>query len=167
MVLRHLGLNAEGAYGKNEFPRNFARGPPPNGLYPQDAYAVRNVRKLASKLGYRFRLQRRDLPGTPDLVFPSRLPHPTKGRYDGSMQRSPLRNPNRPLTEPEIIEVTFLTGTAIEMDEDRQVVAAVGWCDVPSQGERRVKVRVAMSRSDAEDHCRRLMAVLGIRAQGH
>src|SRR5262249_10070301 len=30
------------------------------------------VRKLASKFGYRYRLHRRDLPGTPDLVFPAR-----------------------------------------------------------------------------------------------
>lgn len=30
------------------------------------------VRRLAHGLGYRFRLQRRDLPGTPDIVFPSR-----------------------------------------------------------------------------------------------
>lgn len=30
------------------------------------------VRKLAHSLGYRFRLHRRDLPGSPDLVFPGR-----------------------------------------------------------------------------------------------
>jgi DNA mismatch endonuclease, patch repair protein len=30
------------------------------------------VRSLAHRLGYRFRLHRRDLPGRPDLVFPSR-----------------------------------------------------------------------------------------------
>jgi DNA mismatch endonuclease (patch repair protein) len=30
------------------------------------------VRRCAHALGYRFRLHRRDLPGTPDLVFPSR-----------------------------------------------------------------------------------------------
>ena len=30
------------------------------------------VRRAAHALGYRFRLHRRDLPGTPDLVFPSR-----------------------------------------------------------------------------------------------
>ena len=30
------------------------------------------VRRTAHRLGYRFRLHRRDLPGTPDLVFPSR-----------------------------------------------------------------------------------------------
>jgi DNA mismatch endonuclease (patch repair protein) len=30
------------------------------------------VRSLAHRLGYRFRLHRRDLPGCPDLVFPSK-----------------------------------------------------------------------------------------------
>lgn len=30
------------------------------------------VRRVAHALGYRFRVHRRDLPGTPDLVFPSR-----------------------------------------------------------------------------------------------
>jgi len=30
------------------------------------------VRSLAHRLGYRFRLHRRELPGAPDLVFPSR-----------------------------------------------------------------------------------------------
>lgn len=30
------------------------------------------VRSIAHRLGYRFRLHRRDLPGAPDLVFPSR-----------------------------------------------------------------------------------------------
>ena len=30
------------------------------------------VRRMAHSLGYRFRLHRRDLPGTPDMVFPGR-----------------------------------------------------------------------------------------------
>ena len=30
------------------------------------------IRKLLHRLGYRFRLHRRDLPGKPDIVFPSR-----------------------------------------------------------------------------------------------
>ena len=30
------------------------------------------IRRLAHSMGYRFRLHRRDLPGCPDLVFPSR-----------------------------------------------------------------------------------------------
>jgi DNA mismatch endonuclease Vsr len=29
------------------------------------------VRRLAHRMGYRFRLHRRDLPGTPDLTFPA------------------------------------------------------------------------------------------------
>ena len=30
------------------------------------------VRRLVHSMGYRYRLHRRDLPGTPDMVFPSR-----------------------------------------------------------------------------------------------
>ena len=30
------------------------------------------VRRLVHRLGFRYRLHRRDLPGTPDLVFPRR-----------------------------------------------------------------------------------------------
>jgi DNA mismatch endonuclease (patch repair protein) len=32
----------------------------------------RLVRRLAHSMGYRFRLHRKDLPGSPDIVFPSR-----------------------------------------------------------------------------------------------
>lgn len=38
----------------------------------RDTKPEMRVRKLVHRLGYRFRLHRRDLPGTPDLVFPSR-----------------------------------------------------------------------------------------------
>lgn len=38
----------------------------------KDSRAEMTVRRLAFSLGYRYRLHRRDLPGTPDLVFPSR-----------------------------------------------------------------------------------------------
>ncbi|HNB26471.1 MAG TPA: DNA mismatch endonuclease Vsr [Alphaproteobacteria bacterium] len=31
------------------------------------------VRRLLHRLGYRFRLHRRDLPGNPDIVFPARM----------------------------------------------------------------------------------------------
>jgi DNA mismatch endonuclease (patch repair protein) len=37
-----------------------------------DTGPEQRVRKLAHRLGYRFRLHRKDLPGTPDLVFPRR-----------------------------------------------------------------------------------------------
>ena len=38
----------------------------------KDSKAERAVRSLIHRLGYRFRLHRRNLPGTPDIVFPSR-----------------------------------------------------------------------------------------------
>ena len=38
----------------------------------KDTTPERRVRSLAHRLGYRFRLHRRSLPGCPDLVFPSR-----------------------------------------------------------------------------------------------
>lgn len=39
---------------------------------PKDSKAELVVRRMVHALGYRFRLHRKDLPGTPDLVFPSR-----------------------------------------------------------------------------------------------
>lgn len=38
----------------------------------RDTNPERVVRRIAHALGYRFRLHRRELPGTPDVVFPSR-----------------------------------------------------------------------------------------------
>lgn len=38
----------------------------------KDTRPERVVRSLLHHLGYRFRLHRKDLPGTPDIVFPSR-----------------------------------------------------------------------------------------------
>ena len=38
----------------------------------KDTRPERIVRRLAHQLGYRFRLHRRDLPGSPDLTFPAR-----------------------------------------------------------------------------------------------
>lgn len=38
----------------------------------KDTAPEKIVRSLLHSLGYRFRLHRKDLPGTPDIVFPSR-----------------------------------------------------------------------------------------------
>lgn len=38
----------------------------------RDTAPEMRVRSLAHRMGYRFRLHRRDLPGSPDLVFPRR-----------------------------------------------------------------------------------------------
>lgn len=43
-----------------------------SGIRGRDTKPEIAVRRLAHSLGYRFRLHRRDLPGTPDLVFPGR-----------------------------------------------------------------------------------------------
>lgn len=40
------------------------------GIRGKDTKPEMAVRKLVHRLGYRFRLHRRDLPGSPDLVFP-------------------------------------------------------------------------------------------------
>ena len=41
-------------------------------VHAKDTQPEMLVRRLLHRLGYRYRLHRRDLPGTPDLVFPSR-----------------------------------------------------------------------------------------------
>lgn len=38
----------------------------------KDTKPERVVRRLVHKMGFRYRLHRKDLPGTPDLVFPGR-----------------------------------------------------------------------------------------------
>jgi DNA mismatch endonuclease (patch repair protein) len=40
------------------------------GIRGRDTRPEMAVRRMAHSLGYRYRLHRRDLPGTPDLVFP-------------------------------------------------------------------------------------------------
>lgn len=39
---------------------------------PKDSKPEMIVRRLLHRIGYRYRLHRRDLPGTPDIVFPSK-----------------------------------------------------------------------------------------------
>ena len=43
-----------------------------SGIRGRDTKPEIAVRKLVHRLGFRFRLHRRELPGTPDLVFPGR-----------------------------------------------------------------------------------------------
>lgn len=38
----------------------------------KDTATEKKVRSITHKLGYRFRIHRKDLPGNPDIVFPSR-----------------------------------------------------------------------------------------------
>lgn len=41
-------------------------------VHSEDTKPEMRVRKLTHRLGYRYRLHRKDLPGKPDLVFPGR-----------------------------------------------------------------------------------------------
>ena len=64
-------LDAEGMHGMDtltsaERSRRMAR------IRSRDTAPELRVRRLLNGLGYRFRLHRKDLPGSPDLVFPSR-----------------------------------------------------------------------------------------------
>jgi len=65
-----------------------------------DTHPEMQVRRLLHRLGYRYALHRRDLPGVPDLVFPSRRKivlvqgcfwHQHKGCSDGRIPKSRVR----------------------------------------------------------------------------
>ena len=83
------------------------------------------VRKICHRLGYRFRLHRKDLPGTPDLVFP-RLHkvvlvhgcfwHRHKGCYKATI----------PQTRQQFWEEKFLTNIRRD-NENIDALQALGW----------------------------------------
>ena len=83
------------------------------------------VRRIAHRMGLRFRLHRRDLPGTPDLVFPKhRLAVFVHGcfwhRHPGCSRAS------TPSTRPEFWQAKF--DGNIERDRHRQAeLIAQGW----------------------------------------
>jgi hypothetical protein len=63
--------------------------------------------------------------------------------------------PQKPLTEPVIVDCTYITGTAIISDE--HVFQIVGWTDIPDltgeADERRIVMRIAMSALTARELC--------------
>ena len=59
-----------GKQGGDDGPVDPARSELMRRVRGKDTTPERTVRRVAHALGYRFRLHRRDLPGTPDLVFP-------------------------------------------------------------------------------------------------
>lgn len=94
------------------------------------------VRRLLHRLGYRYALHRRDLPGVPDLVFPSRRKiifvqgcfwHQHKRCVDGRMPKSRIA-----YWKPKLLR---------NVERDRQVISKLrrdGWkvmtlweCDIP------------------------------------
>lgn len=106
---------------------------------PRDTAPEIAVRRLAHRLGYRFRLYRKDLPGRPDLVFPQhRLAVFVHGcfwhRHKG------CRNSTMPKTRTEFWSAKF----ASTIDRDRRSINALetlGWrtlviweCETETEG---------------------------------
>jgi hypothetical protein len=77
-----------------------------------------------------------------------------------------LKAPNStPLTEPIIVDCTYVTGTAIISDE--HVFQIIGWTDIPDlrgeADERRIVMRIAMSAPAARELCDDLKSRLSTR----
>lgn len=83
------------------------------------------VRRAAHRLGFRFRLHRKDLPGTPDLVFPGqRKAIFVHGcwwhRHEGCSKCSPVK------TQPEFWNAKFARNMARDMKVQAEL-RATGW----------------------------------------
>ena len=83
------------------------------------------VRRIAHGLGYRFRLHRRDLPGTPDLTFP-RL-RKVVFVHGCFWHRHPgCRLASMPKSRPEFWEPKFIANVERDRRKEEQLRAA-GW----------------------------------------
>ncbi|KAA2235585.1 very short patch repair endonuclease [Salinarimonas soli] len=83
------------------------------------------VRSVAHALGRRFRLQRRDLPGTPDLVFPrSRAVIFVHGCF--WHRHSGCRKASTPSTRREFWEEKFARNVVRDAANERKL-RAMGW----------------------------------------
>ncbi len=83
------------------------------------------VRRIAHGLGYRFRLHRRDLPGTPDLVFPRlRLAVFVHGCF--WHRHLGCRLASTPKSRPEFWEPKFTANVERDRRKEEQL-QAVGW----------------------------------------
>ena len=89
------------------------------------------VRKLAHSLGLRFRLHRRDLPGTPDLAFPGcRKVVFVHGcfwhRHGADGKGECARGRSTPATRTDFWEAKFARNVARDR-RDRRRLRAAGW----------------------------------------
>lgn len=83
------------------------------------------VRGLAHALGYRFRLHRKDLPGSPDLVFPSR--HKVVFVHGCYWHRHPgCRRASTPGTRRDFWEAKFARNVERDARKERELRQA-GW----------------------------------------
>jgi DNA mismatch endonuclease (patch repair protein) len=92
---------------------------------PRDTAPERAVRRVAHRLGYRFRLHRKNLPGRPDLVFPRfKVALFVHGcfwhRHPGCV------NCSTPKTRPEFWAAKFAATVARDR-RNEQALSAIGW----------------------------------------
>lgn len=94
---------------------------------PRDTKPEMVVRRLLHCMGHRFRLQRRDLPGTPDIVLPRyRKAIFFHGRY---RYRHPgCRKASTPKTRRPLCQAKF--DANIERDERKEKELLEAGCDV-------------------------------------
>ncbi|MCJ2069321.1 very short patch repair endonuclease [Methylobacterium sp. J-030] len=91
----------------------------------KDTTPEMRVRKLAHALGYRFRLHRRDLRGSPDLVFPSR--RKAIFVHGCFWHRHPgCRKASTPKTRIEFWQAKFARNVERDARNERELRAA-GW----------------------------------------
>ncbi|QDI79794.1 DNA mismatch endonuclease Vsr [Methylorubrum populi] len=83
------------------------------------------VRRLAHALGYRFRLHRKDLPGSPDLVFPSR--HKVVFVHGCFWHRHPgCRRASMPNTHRDFWDAKFTRNVERDARKEREL-RQTGW----------------------------------------
>jgi hypothetical protein len=61
------------------------------------------------------------------------------------------------------VEIKFVTGTQVYLDQSGEVVISIGYVEVPGTHQNRIVGSFAASTAVAEAYCRQLMEVLGIK----
>jgi hypothetical protein len=64
--------------------------------------------------------------------------------------------------EMGVIDVQFVSGAQVFMDEDGETVISVAWVECPVLKKKHITLRAAASRETAERYCRDMMQLLGI-----
>jgi DNA mismatch endonuclease (patch repair protein) len=85
------------------------------------------VRRLLHAMGYRFRLHRRDLPGTPDIVFPARRKViEVRGCWWHRHPDPACPNVADPKTRPDFWAAKFAANAARDR-RNEAALATLGW----------------------------------------
>ena len=85
------------------------------------------VRRILHAMGYRFRLHRRDLPGTPDIVFPARRKAiEVRGCWWHRHGDPACPNTAQPKTRPDFWSAKFAANIARDQ-RNEAALAEMGW----------------------------------------